>query len=122
MSVRAIMDSFSEITYKHLKKLRLWKIRAEDEGLRSICNYIDKVQTIEYLDLLDNNITPLGCEFLGKTLMLSTCPIIKLKLDHNSFGTEGLKNLTAGLNKNSILEKLNLKYCSIDEHGAKYIQ
>lgn len=28
--VRAMMDTFSEIGYKHLKKLKLWKIRAED--------------------------------------------------------------------------------------------
>lgn len=52
--VRAIMDCFSEITYKHLKKIRLWKVRAQDEGVRAICNYIDKAQTVEYLDLLDN--------------------------------------------------------------------
>lgn len=61
MSTRAIMDTFTEIGYKHLKKLRLWKIKTEDEGLRAICNYIEKSQTIEYLDLLDNDITPLGC-------------------------------------------------------------
>ncbi len=111
--MRAIMDTFSEIAYKHLKKLRLWKIRAEDEGVRSICNYIDKAQTLEYLDLLDNDISPLGCEFLGKSMALGP-PILKLKLDHNSFGTEGLKNLAQGLSKNNILEKLSLKYCKID--------
>jgi hypothetical protein len=61
VNVRAIMDTFSEISYKHLKTLRLWKVKAEDEGIRSICNYIEKVQTIEYLDMLDNDITPLGC-------------------------------------------------------------
>jgi Ran GTPase-activating protein (RanGAP) involved in mRNA processing and transport len=121
VNVRAIMDTFSEITYKHLKTLRLWKVKAEDEGIRSICNYIEKAQTITYLDLLDNEITPLGCEFLGKILGAGS-PILKLKLDHNCFGTEGLMNLTVGLSKNSTIEKLSLKYCKIDHFGAKYIQ
>jgi hypothetical protein len=35
-----------DISYKHLKKLKLWKVKAQDEGLRSICNYIDKSNTI----------------------------------------------------------------------------
>jgi len=71
--------------------------------------------------LLDNEITPLGCEFLGKVLG-PTSPIVKLKLDHNCFGTEGLRNLTVGLSKNSSVEKLSLKYCKIDQHGARYLQ
>jgi Ran GTPase-activating protein (RanGAP) involved in mRNA processing and transport len=62
------MESLNDLNYPHLKKIRLWKIDLQDEGLRSICNFIDKMSTIEYLDLMDNNITALGCEFLGKTL------------------------------------------------------
>jgi|JI6StandDraft_1071083.scaffolds.fasta_scaffold25571_6 Ran GTPase-activating protein (RanGAP) involved in mRNA processing and transport len=121
VNIRAIMDTFSEIAYKHLKTIRLWKVKAEDEGVRSICNYIEKAQTIEYLDLLDNDISPLGCEFLGKVLGPNS-PIVKLKLDHNCFGTEGLRNLTGGLSKNSTIEKLSLKYCKIDQFGSKYLQ
>lgn len=121
VNVRAIMDTFSEISYKHLKTIRLWKVRTEDEGVRAICNYIEKAQTIEYLDLLDNDITPLGCEFLGKVLGAGS-PIVKLKLDHNCFGTDGLRNLTVGLSKNSTIEKLSLKYCKLDEHSSRYLQ
>ena len=42
------------------KSVRLWKVRAEDEGTRTICNYMDKVKKVEVLDLLNNDITPLG--------------------------------------------------------------
>jgi hypothetical protein len=38
-------------------------------------------------------------------------PLIKLKLDHNDFGTEGLRMLCLGLSTNSVLEKLSLNYC-----------
>jgi hypothetical protein len=26
--IRAIMDTFTELSYKHLKKIRLWKVKA----------------------------------------------------------------------------------------------
>ena len=97
------MESFGDIGYKHLKKLRLWKVKAQDEGMRVICNFVDKCNTLEYLDLLDNEVSPLGCEFLCKTLINSNCSLIKLKLAHNNFGTQGLKNLSSGLAKNSTL-------------------
>lgn len=52
--VRALMEAMSELklliffclkkkSYKHLKVLRLWKVQAEDEGVRKICNYMKKV-------------------------------------------------------------------------------
>ncbi len=61
IQIRSFMDALTDINYQHLKVIRLWKADIQDEGLRSICNYIDKVGTIEYLDLMDNKITPLGC-------------------------------------------------------------
>lgn len=48
-------------------------------------------------------------------------PLLKLKLDHNEFGTEGLKQLATGLCMNSVLEKLSLNYCAITAEGSKYI-
>ena len=77
------MDSFLDLNYQHLKVIRLWKVDLQDEGLRSICAYIDKVGSVEYLDLMDNKITSLGCEFLGKTLCSERNSIRKLKLDNN---------------------------------------
>jgi Ran GTPase-activating protein (RanGAP) involved in mRNA processing and transport len=77
------MEALTDLNYQHLKIVRLWKVELQDEGLRSICNYIDKVGSIEYLDLMDNKITPLGCEFLGKTLLNERNNIRKLKIDNN---------------------------------------
>lgn len=60
MGVRALMESLSEVNYKHLKSIRLWKLQCQDEGCRTITNYALKTQTIEYLDLLENKIGLLG--------------------------------------------------------------
>lgn len=116
------MDAMCDLNYQHLKVVRLWKVDLQDEGLRSICNYIDKMGTIEYLDLMDNKITALGCEFLGKTLKNERNSIVKLKLDNNEIKNEGLAHLTVGLRQNSKIEKLSFNFCGIDKHGVKYIQ
>lgn len=38
----------------------MYKVDAQDEGTRVICNYMEKVKKVEVLDLLNNDITPLG--------------------------------------------------------------
>lgn len=38
----------------------MYKVGAEDEGTRAICNYMEKVKKVEVLDLLNNDITTLG--------------------------------------------------------------
>lgn len=50
------------------------------------------------LELLDNRITPLGCEFIGNLMhpRIGT-NILILKLDHNEFGSKGMINLAEGL-------------------------
>ena len=48
------------IRYLHTKSIRLWKVKASDEGTRTICNYMEKSKTIEYLDLMDNQVGHLG--------------------------------------------------------------
>lgn len=116
------MDALCDLNYQHLKVIRLWKVDLQDEGLRSICNYVDKMETIEYLDLMDNKITALGCEFLGKTLRNDKNNIIKLKLDNNDIGNEGLANLAIGLRQNDKIEKLSFNFCGITQDGVKYIQ
>ena len=56
------MDGLTDLQYPYLKKIRFWKIDLQDEGVRVICNYVEKVNSLEYLDLMDNKVTPLGCD------------------------------------------------------------
>lgn len=90
--------------------------------MRVICKYLSAVYSIELMDVLQNGIGPLGCEFLGKSMLSPLCMVRQLKLDDNNILTEGLRNLTLGLRTNNVLDKLSLKYCGIDGEGAKYIQ
>ena len=42
-----------------------------------------------------------------------------LKLDHNEFGSEGIKRLADGLSINKTITSLSLTYCNIDYIGAR---
>lgn len=50
---------------------------------------------------MENKITALGCEFLGKTLRSERNSIVKFKIDDNEIKNEGLANLTLGLRQNA---------------------
>ena len=65
---RAIMDTLRDHKYQYCSSIRLWKVYCEDEGVRAVCQYLEMNKNVAFLELLDNNITPLGCEFLSKAL------------------------------------------------------
>ena len=97
----------------------------EDEGARAVCRYIQICPSVITLELLQNNITALGCQFIGKTINPhnpdSKCNLTILKLDHNPIGSEGMGYLAEGLRQNKNIVNLSLTYCNIDEKGAKNI-
>ena len=98
---RALMDALRTVNYAHTRVIRLWKTESEDEGVRSVCQYIMGASSVIMLELLDNKITPYGCEHIGRLLVPSAkTNLTHLKLDHNAFGAEGLKHLAEGLSMN----------------------
>lgn len=106
-------------SYPHCHSIRLWKTFCEDEGVRAVCQYLETGKGVLFMELLDNKITPLGCEFISRVMHPSKSPQIQiLKLDHNHFGAEGINNLSEGIAMNPTLKYLSLTYCSIDERGA----
>jgi Ran GTPase-activating protein (RanGAP) involved in mRNA processing and transport len=108
------MEVASELKYEQLKMVRIWKGGIGDEGLRFICKFIDTSHSIQLLDLMDNGISALGCEFIGKTVGSPNAKLQQLKLDNNPILSEGIKNLALGLRLCNSLDKLSLKYCGID--------
>lgn len=98
----------------------MWKTKCEDEGVRAICQYIPINKSVTTLEILDNNVTSLGCEFLGKLLTPKMgTNLTVLKLDHNPFGSPGLNHLAKGIRMNKELVVLSLTYCNIDSKGAR---
>ena len=71
--VRALTAGASEVDPVDTVRInRLWKVFTEDEGVHSLCQYLTENPEIEVLDLLDNKITYLGCNYLGKMFKNST--------------------------------------------------
>jgi hypothetical protein len=70
---------------------------------------------ISVMELLDNKISPLGCEFISRVIApKANTGIMVLKLDHNEFGSEGMMRLADGLAVNKTIVTLSLTYCNID--------
>jgi Ran GTPase-activating protein (RanGAP) involved in mRNA processing and transport len=120
--VKALMESLKQVDYQHCKSLRLWKTGCEDEGVRSIVDWLLTNSSVEMLELLENKITPLGCDFISRILHpQSPSSITILKLDHNNIGSEGMNFLSKGLTMNKNLSELSVTYCNIDADGARAI-
>ena len=114
------MNSLRTVNYPHTRSIRLWKTHCEDEGVRCVCMYINNCNQVFFLDLLDNKITQLGCQFLGKTLHPDTkANLVNVKLDHNPFGSAGVKHLADVLSMNKMVTNLSMQYCNIDKEGAR---
>ena len=120
--VKALIESLKAVDYQHCKSLRLWKTGCEDEGVRSIIDWLSGNSTVQMLELLENKITPLGCDFISRICVPeSPSGITILKLDHNDIGSDGIINLSQGLIMNKNLEELSLTYCNIEADGARAI-
>ena len=44
-----------------------------------------------------------------------------MKLDHNDFGSDGVKALAEGLSQNKVITSISLTYCNIGEEAARSI-
>eukprot|EP00742_Colponemidia_sp_Colp-10_P002864 GILJ01003058.1.p1 GENE.GILJ01003058.1~~GILJ01003058.1.p1 ORF type:complete len:328 (+),score=52.41 GILJ01003058.1:56-1039(+) len=117
-AVRAVADALRMENYGGIESLRLWRAGAEDEGMRAVAQLLASNNSIRVLEFMDNRITPLGCELLSSSL--PKCQSLAfLRLDHNEFGAEGVRQLAVGLSMNSTLRVLSLAYCNIGPEGGQ---
>jgi hypothetical protein len=80
-----------------------------------VCQFIESAKGITVLELLDNKITPLGCEFVSRVVHpKANTAISVLKMDHNNIGADGVARLAEGLAINKTIVSLSLTYCNID--------
>jgi hypothetical protein len=54
--------------FKELYSIRLWKSGIEDEGVRELCRWLLANNSTVCIDLLQNEITPIGCEIISKII------------------------------------------------------
>eukprot|EP00746_Dinoflagellata_sp_MGD_P000081 gnl/MRDRNA2_/MRDRNA2_100149_c0_seq1.p1 gnl/MRDRNA2_/MRDRNA2_100149_c0~~gnl/MRDRNA2_/MRDRNA2_100149_c0_seq1.p1 ORF type:complete len:355 (+),score=66.54 gnl/MRDRNA2_/MRDRNA2_100149_c0_seq1:95-1066(+) len=124
MSFRILMHSLRHSGYLNIKGMRIWKCNGGDESVRSVCYYLDSnpPPEIEDLQFTDNAVSPLGCEFLGRTLgPTGNKKVSFLRLDYNQFGAPGVEKLSLGLAQNATLRTLSLQYCGIGPEGGQYL-
>lgn len=128
MSFRIFCFSLRQANFLGIDAIRVWKCRGGDESVRSVCYYLESQPApnvwpnVQDLWFTDNDVTVLGCEFLGRTLGPKGNPIVNLlRLDYNKFGTPGVEKLSLGLAQNATLRHLSLQYCNIGEDGGEYI-
>jgi Ran GTPase-activating protein (RanGAP) involved in mRNA processing and transport len=78
------------------------------------------MKTVKALELMENKINALGCEFIGNMVHPKTLTTLQiLKLDHNEIGADGLKLLAEGMAINKNITSLSLTYCGIEADGAR---
>jgi len=124
MSFRILFHCLRQSQFPDIEAIRVWKCNGGDESVRSVCHYLDQdpPPNVKDLHFTDNGVTPLGCEFLGRTLGPNGNKMVNLlKLDYNQFGTAGVEKLSVGLSQNATLRHLSLQYCGISEEGGQYI-
>ncbi|XP_022784669.1 nucleotide-binding oligomerization domain-containing protein 1-like [Stylophora pistillata] len=88
----------------------------------SIVNVIKNVQKISHLDLMNNNIGPLGCLEICKLLKCSKSQLSWLGLIKNQLTDEGAKYLAEAIKNNSCqLRTLFLIYNNITDTGTQHL-
>jgi hypothetical protein len=66
----------------------LSSLKTYDDGLKSLCKYMELSKTVKELELETNQISPVGCGYLGNALNpKNMVPILKLNLSYNRFGS-----------------------------------
>lgn len=124
MAFRLLFQALKQTNYLDVEAIRLWQCGGGDDSVRSVCSYLDMEQppNVKDLHFTDNGVTPLGCEFLGRSLGPKGNKVVNLlRLDYNPFGTVGVRQLAMGLSQNSTLRQLSLQYCAIGEDGGECI-
>ena len=117
--IRVLADTLRDMDYKLLRQIRFWGARIEDEGLRSLCQFLDNNHTIVHLELKGCGVTSLGCNFLFTTLGYKIrSSIAILKLDHNNIGSDGCNKLSEALAMNGTVTELSLTYCNLEAEAA----
>ena len=123
--VKLIFECLTQTNINTISSLRFWKIKSEDEGIRALCEYLQNSNlNLTILELIENKIKTLGCQFLGNLYLKNpkSLNIQSLVLDQNNLSDEGIDSLTKGLRKSACLKSLSLNYCNISSKGAQHLQ
>jgi len=101
-----------------LKILYLNKINLGDEGIRILANALTENDTLECLEIANNNISHVGAQCLELALEDNNT-LQKIILAHNNMGNEGAGCISSSLISNRSLNVVDLSHNNIDNEGAE---
>jgi hypothetical protein len=99
--LKAVMKVLIDFKWTQVTSLCFWNINCGDAGAEYISEALHHMPWITKLEMLDCNIGPKGCFFLGKALANAKVNISILRLDMNPIEGMGVKWLSEGLQVNS---------------------
>jgi len=106
------LAAIRSIRYTHIKEIFVWDIHVKYEDIAALSRFIQQpAYSLTYLEMVDCKIDSFS---LGRFAECLSMPhLTTLVLDFNGFGDEGCVQLCSGLEGNSTLIKLSLKFCGL---------
>ena len=101
-----------------LKILYLNKINLGDSGISVLANALKENDTLECLEIADNNISHVGAQSLELALEDNNT-LQKVSLAQNNIGNEGARCIGSALISNKSLNVLDLSHNNIGNEGAE---
>jgi hypothetical protein len=96
-----------------------------DEGVKLLMKGLVLNKAIQYVDLADNNITDVGCQYIaafflhqGNATLLNPASLERVTLGKNPITHHGLGLLAAALNRSKMCS-LEFPGCAIDDDGPR---
>eukprot|EP00163_Fabomonas_tropica_P017804 TRINITY_DN3157_c0_g1_i1.p1 TRINITY_DN3157_c0_g1~~TRINITY_DN3157_c0_g1_i1.p1 ORF type:complete len:321 (-),score=64.96 TRINITY_DN3157_c0_g1_i1:118-1080(-) len=119
---RTIVSAMLLSQFRSITHLCFYRAHVGDEGVDALCELLrNSDMPLKNLELVDNNITALGCKYLSFALKPNK-HLLTLVLDHNNFGDDGIEALFGhGLSANEKLQCLSAKYCGLGVKGARVV-
>jgi Ran GTPase-activating protein (RanGAP) involved in mRNA processing and transport len=98
----------------HFKALDMSRCSIGDVQVKELCSALSK-SSVEYIDLSENNISDLGCTYIGAMILCNSHSITDISISRNIIGCKGLDIICKALLENVSITKLG--YTSVFDDG-----
>lgn len=92
--------------------------RFNDSSVAILCHELQGNETVQSLNLSNNEFGAAGAASLAALLSEPTCSITELDLSNNKIGVEGAKHLAGAFERNNSLRIVDLRGCGIGNAGV----
>eukprot|EP01084_Bolivina_argentea_P100301 180123_1 len=115
--VMALFNSIQKSKYVKLKSTCFWRSAIGDTGAKSAGDIIANIPTIQTFEIRDSNVSEIGCRSLATSILINNRKfksLVNLRLDFNNIGSNGLLQISNGLQNNRCIKRLSFAFCNIN--------